>query len=132
MVPEVVPEVADAKAKRKAAWDDAGQVNCGGHSAASCAACPQGHGESWCNGDCVWDGVSKGCLGVRPEVIADPIARLRINKMRLRDFYAKVDAAKATDDNLDRILIEYSTEQLKEALAHKYGAVPKFVVEPAN
>ena len=67
-----------------------------------------------------------------PEVVEDPVERLRVNKARLRDFYAKVDAAKATDDNLDRILIEYSTEQLKDALSHKYGAVPKFVVEPTN
>merc|ERR1712066_685377 len=29
-------------------------VSCGGHKAQSCAACPQGYGASWCNGDCVW------------------------------------------------------------------------------
>merc|ERR1719333_1748934 len=29
-------------------------VSCGSHSAASCAECPQGNGESWCNGDCSW------------------------------------------------------------------------------
>ena len=29
-------------------------VNCGGHTAVSCAACPEGHGAHWCNGECVW------------------------------------------------------------------------------
>jgi hypothetical protein len=29
-------------------------VSCGNHNAASCAECEQGHGESWCNGDCSW------------------------------------------------------------------------------
>ena len=29
-------------------------VSCGGHSAEFCSDCPQGHGLSWCNGDCVW------------------------------------------------------------------------------
>jgi len=29
-------------------------VSCGSHSAASCAECPQGNGEPWCNGDCSW------------------------------------------------------------------------------
>jgi len=30
------------------------RVSCGNHFAHSCADCPQGHGESWCNGECVW------------------------------------------------------------------------------
>ena len=29
-------------------------VNCGGHSAIHCAACPDGNGEGWCNGECEW------------------------------------------------------------------------------
>jgi len=29
-------------------------VSCGVHDAANCSACPQGNGESWCNGDCLW------------------------------------------------------------------------------
>mmetsp|Transcript_138423 Transcript_138423/g.386111 ORF Transcript_138423/g.386111 Transcript_138423/m.386111 type:complete len:193 (-) Transcript_138423:85-663(-) len=29
-------------------------VSCGGHRAADCTACPQGHGAVWCNGDCAW------------------------------------------------------------------------------
>ena len=29
-------------------------VNCGGHSAIHCAACPEGNGEWWCNGECEW------------------------------------------------------------------------------
>ena len=30
------------------------QVSCGNHRASSCADCPQGHGSSWCNGECAW------------------------------------------------------------------------------
>ncbi|CAK0803623.1 unnamed protein product, partial [Prorocentrum cordatum] len=30
------------------------QVSCGGHTADSCAECPRGHGETWCNGECGW------------------------------------------------------------------------------
>ena len=29
-------------------------VSCGNHRASACAECTQGHGKSWCNGDCVW------------------------------------------------------------------------------
>jgi len=32
----------------------ASEVKCGGHYASSCSSCPQGNGESWCNGDCTW------------------------------------------------------------------------------
>ena len=28
------------------------EVSCGGHFAPTCAACPQGHGAEWCNGQC--------------------------------------------------------------------------------
>lgn len=31
-----------------------GHVSCGQHRAESCSACPQGHGKTWCNGDCHW------------------------------------------------------------------------------
>ena len=31
-----------------------GTVNCGGHTATSCGDCPQGNGQSWCNGECSW------------------------------------------------------------------------------
>jgi len=38
------------------------QVDCGGHHAPTCADCPQGHGEGWCNGECRW---RRGrCVGV--------------------------------------------------------------------
>ena len=35
-------------------------VSCGGHRASSCDYCPKGHGESWCNGDCIW--VKQECV----------------------------------------------------------------------
>ena len=30
------------------------QVHCGGHTANSCAGCPQGKKAAWCNGECFW------------------------------------------------------------------------------
>ena len=33
---------------------DRSTVLCGGHRANSCRECDQGHGASWCNGDCIW------------------------------------------------------------------------------
>merc|ERR1711962_1237505 len=38
----------------RANWRADQMVSCGGHQAASCAACPQGKGAAWCNGDCNW------------------------------------------------------------------------------
>lgn len=35
-------------------------VICGYHEANSCADCPQGNGERWCNGDCFWDSSDDG------------------------------------------------------------------------
>merc|ERR1712166_1695637 len=41
-------------------------VSCGGHTAASCADCPQGNGAAWCNGACTWDqGTCKPPLTIR-------------------------------------------------------------------
>lgn len=48
-------------------------VSCGVHSAASCDLCPQGHGASWCNGNCAWDNgrcVAKASNPVRTEGVA--------------------------------------------------------------
>lgn len=38
-----------------------GDVACGSHSAPTCAACPQGNGASWCNGDCAWVAETEEC-----------------------------------------------------------------------
>ena len=38
------------------------QVSCGNHQAASCSQCPDGHGSSWCNGDCKWRSSTSSCL----------------------------------------------------------------------
>mmetsp|Transcript_15281 Transcript_15281/g.27787 ORF Transcript_15281/g.27787 Transcript_15281/m.27787 type:complete len:482 (-) Transcript_15281:109-1554(-) len=35
-------------------------VSCGNHFAQTCADCPQGNGESWCNGACVWSSENGG------------------------------------------------------------------------
>ena len=40
-------------------------VACGGHTASSCSACPQGNGATWCNGDCQWSKADGKCqLGI--------------------------------------------------------------------
>ena len=39
----------------------ASAVSCGGHSATSCAECPQGQGAGWCNGNCTW--LDDICIG---------------------------------------------------------------------
>ena len=36
-------------------FNAAADVSCGGHFSESCAACPQGNGAAWCNGDCMWE-----------------------------------------------------------------------------
>jgi len=36
---------------------------CGGHAAATCADCPQGHGAAWCNGECKWE--SNSCVTIK-------------------------------------------------------------------
>lgn len=49
-----------------------GGINCGGHYADSCMACPQGNGREWCNGECMWVssmlGVSGQCIERLPIV----------------------------------------------------------------
>ena len=62
------------------------------------------------------------------EVIQDPVERLRVNKERLVAFYRKVEPSRMRDDNIDRILIEYSLQQLAGKLANKYGSAPLFVL----
>merc|ERR1711962_1707146 len=34
--------------------DNPRMVSCGIHKAPNCTACPEGNGEYWCSGDCVW------------------------------------------------------------------------------
>jgi len=41
----------------------AAKVSCGGHEANDCGDCPQGHGASWCNGDCKWKSGLFGLFG---------------------------------------------------------------------
>ena len=43
-------------------------VSCGGHTASTCALCPQGHGDSWCNGDCKWSSDGKCVLDSSADV----------------------------------------------------------------
>lgn len=37
-------------------------VNCGQHRAKTCKRCPKGHGQTWCNGDCVWCDSTQQCM----------------------------------------------------------------------
>ena len=49
--------------EKKATCDGIRPVSCGGHNAPNCSACPQGHGASWCNGDCGW--INDECINVK-------------------------------------------------------------------
>jgi len=37
-------------------------VQCGGHTAVDCGACPGKNGRGWCNGDCAWDDMLDVCV----------------------------------------------------------------------
>ena len=43
-------------------------VSCGLHNATSCSQCPQGHGASWCNGDCLW--LREQCIYSPPNFVS--------------------------------------------------------------
>ena len=63
-------------------------VNCGGHSASSCANCPQGKGKAWCNGDCTWlDGedICDGPLNATNTIEEDLRRVLHPDKMKKRE-----------------------------------------------
>ena len=45
--------------------EEAEEVSCGGHKAKDCESCTQGHGATWCNGDCVWEEASQKCVKKR-------------------------------------------------------------------
>jgi len=38
-----------------------GSVSCGHHRAPTCPECPEGHGASWCNGQCKWSNQTQTC-----------------------------------------------------------------------
>merc|ERR1711962_421156 len=66
------------------------QVSCGNHEALSCSGCPQGHGESWCHGDCHWvDGQCVPLNGVLDVDIPDCID----NNTTDGNFSASIDNA---------------------------------------
>ena len=54
------------------------QVNCGGHKADSCDKCPQGHGKSWCNGDCMWTSQGR-CTDKISKQSTNSIIRVTLN-----------------------------------------------------
>ena len=39
-------------------------VSCGTHRALTCPECPEGHGASWCNGQCLWSNQTQTCQGM--------------------------------------------------------------------
>jgi hypothetical protein len=55
-------------------------VQCGGHEAPTCDECPQGHGESWCNGQCEW--IDENC------VRSTQLEHLHPDYFRITDRYA--------------------------------------------
>ena len=57
-----------------------GSVSCGSHRAPTCAACPSGHGASWCNGACVWNSVSSSCENPAESIEAGKTAKQDIEE----------------------------------------------------
>ena len=55
-------------------------VVCGGHSAATCADCPQGNGASWCNGECVWLTSNNSCVTKPPGIRFESVRRMHAPK----------------------------------------------------
>eukprot|EP00427_Karlodinium_veneficum_P040848 CAMPEP_0169252790 /NCGR_PEP_ID=MMETSP1016-20121227/38247_1 /TAXON_ID=342587 /ORGANISM="Karlodinium micrum, Strain CCMP2283" /LENGTH=193 /DNA_ID=CAMNT_0009334043 /DNA_START=53 /DNA_END=635 /DNA_ORIENTATION=+ len=54
-VANLIPEALHLKLNRSHCDPvTSNSVSCGAHHAASCADCPEGNGEPWCNGDCFW------------------------------------------------------------------------------
>ena len=69
-------EKVEAKAqgtKTRHEKQSATTVICGGHTAHSCAECPQGNGATWCNGQCIW--MSGQCIQ-RPTFVHEAYAKL--------------------------------------------------------
>ena len=58
-------------------------VRCGGHNATTCEKCPQGHGRSWCNGDCTWK--NNVCMHIG--IFVDVIDRIVSNYMVTNNMY---------------------------------------------
>jgi len=71
------------------------QVSCGNHEALSCKDCPQGHGESYCNGDCMW---------VENECKAKPVGKqngIPIELIRLATYINNDVAQRKLPKNVD-------------------------------
>ena len=69
------------------------RVSCGNHYAPNCDGCPQGHGRSWCNGDCEWWGWPSKNTNTRA-------CRLRKRKTKSSDSSAKDGAAESDGNHL--------------------------------
>jgi hypothetical protein len=49
-------------------YEPKGFLLCGGHAATKCSECSQGHGMTWCNGQCQWNDSTGECLDKRKAV----------------------------------------------------------------
>ena len=85
-------------------------VVCGGHSASSCADCPQGHGAAWCNGQCAW--ISGRCTGRPSHVHPDYYTLLQE--------YPFQPVATENGDHVNVILVRAPLNQRHKELYLKY------------
>merc|ERR1712232_1265441 len=79
----------------------AASVSCGGHDAASCLECPQGHGEAWCNGDCTWEG---GSCQLLQACVDNPLYKDKYGK----DCQSNADDMKAGNYKCSQIYDKYN------------------------
>ncbi len=63
------------------AWTSGTLFSCGNHRANSCGGCPQGHGSSWCHGECHW--VDNACV-LAPGNNASATSRMTKHALRLQ------------------------------------------------
>jgi hypothetical protein len=65
--PSMMPSQQPSSMPSSSTKPSGGPVSCGGHSAGTCAQCPETptggwNGASWCNGDCTWDYGNNECV----------------------------------------------------------------------
>ena len=98
--------------------DSTDAVNCGGHSAVSCAACPltncphsSGCGDAWCNGDCAWR--QDACVG-GPPLSAAEVSALQMEAASLLGVApSKIEIAPSAGGGVT-LLIRGDAESAKE------------------
>ena len=86
-------------------------VSCGGHSAESCADCPQGNGAVWCQGDCKW--INDECIFF---VISNPLVGNDVCNNETNNYECNFDGGDCCSTNCETIAVT-----LKNNAADNWG-----------